>query len=302
MIILNSIRFLIYKIVPSWLYYKIAFFVKKERLKKANKIFCNNNNNLIIYEFLKKTKKYEKVFIFGSGRSINELSVGNYKEINKNCSIGINKWIFHNFITNYYMLELTPDDSLNEKFRLRIHQLLKNKSKNPIFLIHKGRSDQNKMQNWMTRMPNDRVFLYEYLRPDIYKKNKRIEFIKSLKFLSKKNKICNVLTLGVGATLERAISLTLLLGYSNIIILGVDLNDTKVFWNDSDTNFKGIKSGQKEYGLHKTAIKRQGGLPVQNSIVILDEIAREYYDSRILITTKNSLLSSKIEKYEFKNK
>ena len=99
------------------------------------------------------------------------------------------------------MIELTLDDTLNEKFRLQILFLLNNKLKNPIFLVHKGRSNPLKMRNWMRGMNSKRVFLYEYLRPDIFKNNIKSEFEKTLKFILKKNKKSNVLTLGIGATL-----------------------------------------------------------------------------------------------------
>ena len=297
-----SIKVFIYKIVPSWVYYKVAFFIKKRRLKKFNKIVCSENNSVSIFNLLKNKKNNSKVFIFGSGSSINELSFKNYEEINDNCSIGINNWAFHNFVTNYYMIELGVDEKHNERFRLRILSLLKNKLKKPVFLIYVSYQniiDPIKLKNWMKEMDPKRVFLYDYIRPDTFKKNFKTQFLKTLKLLSEKNKVSNVLTLGLGASLERAISLTILLNYSKIILLGVDLRNTKVFWSNKDSNFKDIHSGQKSFGFHKTALQKINGLPVQRSIKILDELAREQFNSRILISTKKSLLSSKLQKYKW---
>ena len=39
----------------------------------------------------------------------------NYKEINQNFSIGLNNWVFHDFKTDLYLIELGPDESYNEK-------------------------------------------------------------------------------------------------------------------------------------------------------------------------------------------
>ena len=93
------------------------------------------------------------------------------------------------------MIELTSDKTLNEKVRLRILNLLKNKTKNLIFLIYKDRKSKSnpiKMKNWTRGMSTKRVFLYEYLRPDIFKskiKNEKVENIKSsLVFLKNKAK------------------------------------------------------------------------------------------------------------------
>lgn len=295
---INFIKYLIYKIVPSWAYYRIAIFLKNKRLKKTYKIFSNKKNFKFFFNINKKNKK---IFIFGSGSSINKLNLKNYKEINKYHSIGINNWIFHKFITNYYMIELSSDDAWNEKIRLRILFLLKNKKKNPIFLIYRGNSNPKKIQNWMRGMDLKRVFLYEYLRPDIFKKDLEYQFMKSLEYLLKKNKKTNIITIGVRATIERSISLSLLLGYSQIIILGIDLKNTRVFWNNKDKNFKTIKSGQKAYGVHQTMTKIFGVMPSEKYILILDKVARQYYNSKVLITTNKSLLSSNLEKYKWKN-
>ncbi len=296
----NFLRYFIYKIIPSSLYYQIATIVKKRRLDKIQKYLIDQISTKLIFNILQKRQKSEKLFIFGSGSSINELNHSNYEEINRNCSIGINKWIFHDFVTNYYMIELTADDNLNQKFKLKILFLQKNKIKNPIFLIHKGRINPKKIKTWMQGMDPKSVFLYEYIRPDTFKKNVKSQFAKTLELLSNINKKSNVLTLGVGATLERAISLTLLLGYSKIIILGIDLKNTKVFWSKKDKNFKDIESGQNVSGYHLTATKLFGRFPLQESVVILDELAREYFNSKILISTKNSLLSNKLDKYKWK--
>ena len=93
-----------------------------------------------------------------------------------------------------------------------------------------------------------------------------------------------------------------MLGYAKIIILGVDIKNTKYFWSSRDTNFKGLKTGQKINGPHLTSIKRFGGMKVQKSILILEKLARKKFNSRILISTNKSLLSKKLEKYEWKNK
>lgn len=200
------------------------------------------------------------------------------------------------------MIELTDDDDLNEKFRFRILHLLKNSYKKPFFLIHTGRCNPKKLKNWMKDMDPKRVFLYEFLRPNIFKKNVENEFKKTLTLISEKNKNCNILTVGIGATFERAISLSLLLSYSEIILLGIDLKNTKVFWSDNDPNFKGIKSGQKSHGFHLTATNLNGRFPIQNSIIIFDELAKKLYNSKILISTNKSLLSSKLEKFQWDSK
>jgi hypothetical protein len=197
------------------------------------------------------------------------------------------------------MIELTNDVKLNNKYRSKILSLLKNKLRRPIFLIYKSPSIYVNTQNWTKGMNPKKVYLYEYIRPDIFKKNLKNEFEKTMNYLSTKNKNSNVLTLGIGASVERAISLTLLLGYSKIILLGIDIKNTKYFWSNKDYEFKNLTTGQKKNGPHFTAVKRFGGLPVNRSILILDKLARQKFNSRIMITTNKSLLSSKLQKYNW---
>ena len=111
----------------------------------------------------------------------------------------------------------------------------------------------------------------------------------------------NIISLGIGSSVERAISLSLIHGFSKIIILGVDLKNRRYFWKNNDTNFKDLSNKLKGHGYHDTAVKRLGNLPVQDSIKILDTIARKNYNSKILISTNKSLLSSKLEKYDWSN-
>ena len=73
-----------------------------------------NSDPKIIFNFL-KTENRKKIFIFGSGSSINELSDINYKEINQNFSIGLNNWVFHDFKTDLYLIELGPDEFITKK-------------------------------------------------------------------------------------------------------------------------------------------------------------------------------------------
>ena len=75
--------------------------------------------------------------------------------------------------------------------------------------------------------------------------------------MSKKS---NIISLGIGSSVERAISLSL------IRFLKITLSRSersKILWNKEDKNFKGLSVKQKEVA-YKTAVKRFGNLPIQN--------------------------------------
>ena len=132
----------------------------------------------------------------------------------------------------------------------------------------------------------------------IFQKNINEEFSKTLKYIFKISKKMNIISLGIGSSVERAISLSLIVGFSKIIVLGVDLKNRRYFWKNNDKNFKDLSNKQKGFGYHDTAIKKLGNLLLR-FIKILDTIARKNYNSKILISTNRSLLSSKLEKYDW---
>ena len=137
----NLLKIFLYKFIPTYFYHKTFSFYKKSRLKKTNFFFYKKKNYETISKLFEKKKNKEKIFIFGSGPSIKDLNYQNYKEIRSHCSIGINKWIFHEFITDYYMIELKTNkdntldgfNNLNKKYRERIIDLLKIKKKKTNF-------------------------------------------------------------------------------------------------------------------------------------------------------------------------
>jgi hypothetical protein len=296
----TSIRKLIYRITSPYLYYHISFFIKKRRLKKANNILFNDKDMKTEFDAFKENGDNEKLFIFGTGSSVNELTQDNFKEVNSGYSIGINKWIFHEFVVDCYLIELSNDLGENEKMRLQIIYLLDSKIKKPVFLIYNNQGVNSLIiKSFLRGMDTDRVILYEYMRPYIFNDNLKIEFINLLNFLSVRKK-SGVTSLGLGSSVERAVSLGILYGYSEIILLGVDLKNTKYFWSDGKSIHKDIKSNQKDCGPHLTATKRFGAIPVQESLLLLDRVARAHFSSSILISTEMSLLSGKLKKYKWR--
>jgi hypothetical protein len=245
----------------------------------------------------------------GSGPSIRDLNFYKFKEISKNISVGINKWIFHKFIADFYLLELKSNkynelrgfEDLNFKYKDRITALLNNKKKKPVFMIYCSQFNLTEMKEWSKIAKHPRVFFYEYLRPNIIKKNIQLEFAKTLEYVIQSSRKSNVCSLGIGSSIERAVSIGMILGFSKIILLGVDLKNRKYFWKKNEMNFKDLNVQQKGSGFHKTATKEFLKFNIQKSLLIMDKVARRKFNSKILISTNKSLLSSKLDRYNWSN-
>ena len=310
---LNIAKIFIYSFFSTSFYLNFLYFIKNCKLKRIESFFLKNNNKKkLVINFLRreiKNKNKNKFFILGSGPSIRDLNFYKFREISKNISVGINKWIFHRFIADFYLLELKSNKynerqgfkDINYKYRDRITTLLKNKKKKPVFMIYCSKYNLYEMKEWSRIAEHPRVFFYEYLRPNIIKKNIQLEFFKTLEHIIQSSKKSNVCSLGIGSSIERAVSISMILGFAKIILLGVDLKNRKYFWNKNTKNFKGLNVQQKGSGFHKTATKGFLNFPIQKSLLIMDKVARKKFNSKILIATNKSLLSSKLDRYNWSN-
>jgi hypothetical protein len=77
---------------------EIIFFLISKILIRST-VFCG------VRFFTKNLKKSEKLFILSSGSSINQINQKDFKKISSYDSIGLNYFIFHDFVPTSYLIE-----------------------------------------------------------------------------------------------------------------------------------------------------------------------------------------------------
>jgi hypothetical protein len=200
-----------------------------KRAKKIQRLTHDYDLKAFSRKEIKNYKTSEKLFIMGSGSSINNLGNKEWEIIEKSDSIGVNFWLIHQFVPKYYMFEPGDDsDRLNTFYKL-LELKSDSYSKVPFFL-----KDIESEKLDLSRVPYQlRSNIYVPVR-FIIPCSKRSTFrnaMKIIKFFDLHNR--NVLFFK-RASISQAISFGLLMGYKEIILCGVDLNDTKYFYETED--------------------------------------------------------------------
>jgi len=194
------------------------------------KVFRHKLNFKITENFIDIKENHEIIYIIGTSPSIKLIKKNKFKRIKKNLSIGLNGFVFHWFKPSYYALENSYDNFLISKIKDSILKKNKkyNRSKCKIFLYNKLKEKNNfKILKYLPF-----TIKYASVRPLMLKKISLEKKINIYHSIIKKWKL--PLTVGFGSTLERMISLSIMLKPKKIILVGIDLNSSNHFYDKQD--------------------------------------------------------------------
>lgn len=191
---------------------------------------------------LSKYKTSSKLFIIGSGASINDITKKQWEEINNHDTFGFNfSFINQDHVPTFYSFEAVEEINLNENKMLQVAEIfcseykkVKERYKN----VPKILSDLNLARvDYFLKYGRDLIDENLYLVNTVNGIAKSeaefeelIKYYKSKGIFDKKNNINKVFKFR--ATLSMAISLGINLGYEEIILCGIDLNDPRYFYQD----------------------------------------------------------------------
>jgi hypothetical protein len=209
----------------------------------------------------------------------------------------LNTWVIHDFVPTLYSLEL-PRDSMSRRRLLDIfnHKIeLYKKTKIIIKDLYVENHDLNDLPRLNYEIPIDISLPGDNLN----------QFLKTLKILKRLKKL---VLLNKSILFKKRASISMLvilgwqLGFKEIILCGVDLNNTKYFYesNLKYYNSKGFKlpnTGQEKKGVHKTLKKEYGLLTIDQVIYGINDVLLKP-DGIVLYTAFNtSILSEKLPHY-----
>tara|TARA_B100001063_G_scaffold246984_2_gene289071 strand:- start:2056 stop:2898 length:843 start_codon:yes stop_codon:yes gene_type:complete len=270
------IRYII-KILYFNFFLKIYFFFSFLSIKK---FFIYKD----LIKNIKLTKEADELFIFGSGNSINKLEDSVIENIFDYDTFGFNQAYFSSLPFKYYGFELIESSdvikNIDEFNNIYINNLLKylNKVKITQLVIIK---DPNikliKLYSKFSKIEK-KFFLKNFIEIPAHSKQniesyfrliKKIErsfpVLKSIKYLDKKR-----------SSLIAYIDLFRRAGYKKITLIGVDLINSKYFFQSDEYKFNNIfdplPQSQPNMNLHKTEDKKYGDL-------IFSEILEAYINS-----------------------
>lgn len=268
----------LYKILPFEIYMYVYFFIYIVLLKKAKLKYKIPN---LTIEDLKKYKKSEKLFILGSGASINNIEDWKWEEIKKHDTIGFNFWLYHDFVPKLYFFEESADEKRNKIF-YKTYESRKKDYENTIFVVKDLET---------TGIKKEKIELFEnlYSVESIEAPGEKIE-----EYMQVTNKYKNVL-FKKKSTLSLLLKLAYLLGYKQVVLCGVDLNNNDYFYeNIKYRNFEipFVEKGNK----HLTNDYEKNNITIQSLINIYFKNLKNF---KIYIESPKSELKNIIEVYKY---
>lgn len=269
---------------------------------KINKSFYKRQ--LIDLKSLKKSKNSERLFIFGSGGSINEINDEAWKEINKYDSIGFNG-TFHLEKVNFTFKILragTEDPAIEDDNKIKdeiiyaeyiMNKINKNKFlKKTIFLFSSGLSQHfpNLLIGYKLWNTTNSIYQYHTNKIDYYPQGNSLH-----RGLIHKN-----------GTLVDALTFGYYMGYKEIILVGIDLYDNQYFWVPKGKTVKFSKQHKREIESDETIRGVKAKDPhntVNNGIIDLINNWNIYFkkkDITLSVYNPKSLLNKVLPIFKFK--
>ncbi|MDL0120429.1 hypothetical protein PNQ29_11935 [Halobacterium salinarum] len=221
------------------LYVSIREKIQELAVRKALSMgFENRLSELNLREF----KTSDTVFILGSGATINQISESGWEHINAHDSFGLNFWPIHEHVPSLYVFEPPiAHDAFCELLDYRREEL----SNIPIIIKDLPR-DLSLVD--IERYPDNlvrRMYLAKGLRiPWKYKSydifNRSIEWFDERGYFEPNGRI--ELGLKKRASVSFLIHMAVKMGYENIVLCGVDMNDSRYFYEEKREHFaeKGV--------------------------------------------------------------
>lgn len=263
------------------------------------------NYKYVSYEFLKQYKKHDRVFIIGSGTSINKYSDEMRREIQSNDSITFNFSMMYGISSNYHMIEpservgsevnkcMDKDVSLFAKKNPETCILLKNARSGKGVLHYIDESLRQKCHLVKTtvmpiRKVTDLPLALKTIKSDLCRYHKNPKMIYNL--YVKRASIFSLITLARD------------LGYKEIILCGIELNNDFYFYEDKRVEYEDIgylvpEVIHNEVDIHKTDDPKFGEVTASELIKQYNRIVLVPEGIKLYIATKDSALNKDIDIY-----
>ena len=255
---------------------------------------------------LLRYKKSDRLYILGSGPSINDIETRQWDVISEHDSFAFNMFLAHPFVPTYYHMELVAHHAelfkecyLAKSAEFKARPMILNMRKIP---GDKDAGDFNYIENLYVSIPtvfggegmNSReVFRHYYLFRDYEKENLLVHY---------------------RASLMIAVSFAILMGYKEIILAGVDMYSRDYFFYDEnmyndfvatkirDNRLKeeaALSAGNSIGTIHRIAdpTRSSSSLPVDKALLLLNDIVLKPKGINLYLLSEKTLLYPYLEVY-----
>ena len=210
-------------------------------------------------------KKSDTLVVLGSGRSITRLTDADWQTIDRADTLGLNFWMLHPFTPTFYQFEAGPYDERTRQFEDFLIERADRMAR--VLMLYK---DIERHQLDLSRLPAQTVASLRVLNKVNLPVDREDRLARALD-------LCRAvgLTRRTGllvfarASIVQAMSFGAELGYRRIVLAGVDLNDTRYFW-DEDPALRWFGNAQPGT-VHRTMDPAVGNVPVDRVVMLVND-------------------------------
>ncbi|WP_404468984.1 hypothetical protein [Sutcliffiella horikoshii] len=285
-------------IIPQKLFIAISFRVMYLANKQVVSKYRKKYNVKLLGEMGGKLKKSNTLFILGSGSSVNSLTNEQWEEIKKHDSVGFNFWFLHDFTPSFYVYEENLNTERNDIF----YDILSTKKEDykDIPFIVKDIEYKGLTYEKIPEELRDQFYLSTDITFQSQKNDLQLFYKLGYEFIRQLNKDIEIkVLLKKSGTLSYLLTLGEQLGYKKIVLCGVDLNNSKYFYDSTlyKEKFKipaiPINSMEK----HPTNQALNGNIPMEEIISVIDQTILVPKGIKLYIGSKTSALYPKLPYY-----
>jgi hypothetical protein len=250
-------------------------------------------------------KRSSTVFVLGSGSSVNNLAAADWAAIREHDSIGFNLWLIRDFVPTFYFVELGTGSAEEDKY---ISDLLCRRlsGMNGMPVIVESKC-------WLrpdgvaSDLPHE-LFGHLYFYAPYYLRTTSVNVVAwvlrhSRRFWHRGS--CDLRAMvHHRASLSALVLFAFLAGYEEIVLVGVDLNDPRYFWETNPEILGGAagppfsQTGQVHRTVDPTATASEGAVPIDEYLRLLDSSVLRPNGVTLSVGSPRSRLSSFLPVYE----
>ena len=255
--------------------------------------YTNNKYGLIPlgYDLVKKYKKSDTLFILGSGSTINKISDKQWGKIDDHDSIGFNFWLVHDFVPDFFKFELDLSGESNRTdLFLKILDEKWQKYKKKLIIYNHHNSTEKVPDIVLSKLVKKNIYYPNYINlpgKNIDSLKKSIKYFKIIE----KYFFNNSVLFSKRSSLIMIISMALLFGYKKIVLCGVDLNNTKYFYEDEYylNKYPNLNSGQPG-SVHMSFDENLNPLTIDKIILSINRMMIQNVEKKLFVFNKSSAL------------
>jgi hypothetical protein len=258
------------------------------------------NSNLNLNDFAPASKNHT-FFILGGSKSINKIESRSWQIIASSLSVGLNNWFIHPFVPNLLMIEgFRKSDVDSPQYHQKVNNLKTYLSHTPVTLLLKDvNSSYLPWELILKSCVCDAYVISKFSVPgrnneNVAKAMKLLSFLRYHKMYPLFSRVSVVLAMSIGY----------LLGYRNIVLCGIDLNDGHYFWEEPGFVPRAgialpLSSGQKRKGRHSTVDPEVNIVSADKSILSFTENILNPEGVKVFVSSDSSLLYPSLPLYRF---